>query len=184
MAKQIKVEGITIKVEQIREDDYISLTDIAKQGERNEPNYVIASWLKNRNTLEYLGTWERLYNPNFKPEQMIGFKEKYLGNRNAITPKRWINEMDAIGIISKPGRGGGTYAHRDIAFNFCYWLSPSFQLYVAKEFQRLKEQEYQLKNLKWHLSKITNNIDEIRNLLDTIPHQEEEHKRLKDLETE
>ncbi len=179
MKKKLKVQGLEIRLEPINETDYVSLTDIAKQSENQEPNYVIANWMKNRNTLEFLEVWESLKNPNFKPNQMIGFKEKYLSNRNAITPKRWITELNAIGIISKSGRNGGTFAHKDIALNFCYWLSPTFQVYMITEFQRLKEIEYEQKNLKWHISKITDNVEELRNLLDTIPYQDTNRNRLK-----
>lgn len=110
---------------------------------------------------------------------MVTFKDKYLQNRNILTPQRWIEETNAIGLISRSGRGGGTLAHKDIALNFCYWLSPSFQVYFIKEFQRLKEVEFSTKSLEWRVERITNLVDETRNWLDTIPGQKTERDRLK-----
>ena len=119
-------------------EDYISLTDIANS---LSDSVAIYSWLRNRNTVEFIGTWEELNNPNFKGNEFVTFtKQAGLNNFN-LTPKKWIEATNAIGIISKAGRGGGTYAHPDIAINFCYWLSPVFQLYLIKEFQRLKTLE-------------------------------------------
>jgi hypothetical protein len=121
--------------------NYISLTDIAKKSD-TEAKVLIISWLKNRNTQEFLETWERLHNPDFlKGHQMVTFRDTYLQNRNVLTPQKWIAETNAIGLISKSGRGGGTWAHSDIALNFCYWLSPAFQVFMIKEFQRLKAEE-------------------------------------------
>lgn len=175
--KKINIKGLDIRVEEINENDYVSITDIAKKSD-SKPDVIINSWLKNLNTLEFLEEWEMLKNPNFNPRQMMGFKEKYISNRSSITPKRWIEELDAIGIISKAGRYGGTYAHKDIALQFCGWLSPKFQVYMMIEFQRLMQEEFQRQSLDWHISKITDNIDEVRNLLDTIPHQRKERKRI------
>ncbi|MEN0047685.1 MAG: KilA-N domain-containing protein [Bacteroidota bacterium] len=176
--KKIKVQKLEIRIEKIKENDFVSLTDIAKQSEK-ETRFLIMSWLKNRSTLEFLETWERLHNPDFiKGDQMVTFRDSYLQNRNILTPQTWISETNATGIISKSGRGGGTWAHSDIAMNFCYWLSPAFQVYMIKEFQRLKEEEAHRKSFEWHISKITTNIDEIRNLLDTIPGQLPEFNRL------
>ncbi len=178
--QKITVEGLSIAIEQIREADYISITDIAKQS-NDVAAKLISNWMKNGATLLYLEAWERTHNPNFKLPQMQEFKIESLDNRLSISPQRFIEQTGAIGLISKSGRyGGGTWAHKDIALNFCYWLSPPFQVYLIKEFQRLKEAESEQKNLKWHISKITNNIDEVRNLLDTIPFQEPERRRLPD----
>ena len=177
MAKKIEVEGISVSIEQIREDDYISLTDIAKKSD-SESKHLIISWLKNTATIQYLEAWESLHNPGFKVDQMVNFKMKYLENRNVLTPQRWINETNAIGLISKSGRYGGTWAHSDIALNFCYWLSPPFQVYFIKEFQRMKKEEFSLKNLEWHIERITNLVDETRNWLDTIPGQKPDRNRL------
>jgi len=183
LSKKIEVKGLQIRLESVKDNDYISLTDIARRGD-SKPDVVINSWMKNLNTLEFLEEWELLKNPNFNPRQMAGFKEKYLRNRSSITPKRWIEELEAIGIISKPGRYGGTFAHKDIALQFCGWLSPKFQVYMMIKFQELIEEQYRSKNLKWHISKITDNVDEIRNLLDTIPGQNQERNRLNFLKDE
>lgn len=181
MAKgKLKVMGLEIRLEPIYENDYVSLTDIAKKND-TKPDVIINSWLKNLGTIEFLEEWELLKNPDFNPHQMTGFKEKYLSNRSSITPKRWIKEMNAIGIISKPGRYGGTYAHKDIALQFCGWLSPRFQVYLMIEFQRLMQEEFKRQSLEWHISKITDNIDEVRNLLDTIPYQDDSRNRMKQL---
>lgn len=179
MSKQkLNVQGLTITIEQVKDTDYISLTDIAKKSDK-EARFLIMSWLKNRSTLEFLETWEELHNPDFKRDQMVTFREKYLQNRNILTPQTWISQTGAIGLVSKSGRyGGGTYAHKDIALNFCYWLSPSFQVYLIKEFQRLKEEEFSKKNLEWHIERITNLVDETRNWLDTVPGQKSERNRL------
>ncbi|MCC6724752.1 MAG: KilA-N domain-containing protein [Saprospiraceae bacterium] len=187
MIKQkLTVKGLTISVEQIHEKDYISLTDIAKQDEHTRSSELIRNWMKNSSTLEYLAIWEQLHNPNFNSVQMDAFKLKASKNRYIVNPKTYIEETGAIGLISKTGRyDGGTLAHKDIAFNFCYWLEPAFQLYVAKEFDRLKAEEFSMKSLEWHLTKITSNIDEVRNLLDTIPGQRQDLNRqnfLKDAE--
>ncbi len=152
------VQGLTISVEQVNEEDYVSLTDIAKKSD-SRSDILIASWMKNSSTLEFLEVWETLHNPNFKSNQMAGFKERYLQNRRVLTPQTWIEEAGAIGIVSKKGRYGGTFAHKDIALNFCYWLSPTFQVFFIKEFQRLKEEEFSQKSLIWHISKITDNVD-------------------------
>ena len=113
---------------------------------------------------------------------MVYFRNKAGENRYIVTPQNYIAETEAVGIISKSGRYGGTYAHRDIALNFCYWLSPAFQVFLLKAFQDLIEKEFNRKNLEWHISKITDNIEEVRNLLDTIPGQIPERNRIKDVE--
>lgn len=175
--KNIEVQGLTIGIEQFNEEDYISLTDIARKSD-SESKHLIISWLKNTSTIQYLETWEILHNPGFKVDQMVNFKVKYLENRNVLTPQRWIEESGAIGLISKSGRYGGTWAHSDIALNFCYWLSPPFQVYLIKEFQRLKKEEFNIKNLEWHIERITNPVEEARIWLDTIPGQKPERNRL------
>lgn len=134
-------------------DDFISLTDIAKYKNQEEPNVVVANWLRNRNTIEYLGIWEQLYNPNFKPLEFEGFRKQAGLNSFVLTPKRWIETTNAIGIISKSGRYGGTFAHKDIAFEFASWISIEFKLYIIKEFQRLKEDENNRQKLDWNLQR-------------------------------
>ena len=182
--KKINVQGLTIRIEGIQGDDFVNLTDIAKQQNRTEPRFLIMSWLKNQNTLEFLETWELVHNTNFKRDQMVTFRLEANSNRNVVTVKNLIERTGLIGLKSKSGRYGGTWAHADIALNFCYWLSPKFQVYFFKEFQRLKKEEFQQKNLEWHISKITDNIDEVRNLLDTIPFQNQERNRIRGLEEE
>lgn len=139
MAKQkITVDGIDIRINDL---DFISITDIAKRSSANKPAVTIQSWLRNQRTITFLATWEQVHNPNFKVSQMTDFREQAADNRSAITPKKYIEQTGAIGITAKSGRYGGTYTHSDIALNFCYWLSPEFQVYLAKEFQRLKGDE-------------------------------------------
>ena len=133
----------------INKDDYISLTDIAKYKEDSEANEIIRNWLRNRNTIEFLGIWEHLYNPNFKPVEFDRFKKEAGLNSFTLRPQKWIEATNAIGIVSKSGRYGGTYAHKDIAFEFASWISVEFKLYLIKEFQRLKDDEQ--KQLGWDI---------------------------------
>jgi len=158
MAK-ISVQNTNVTIISVKENDYISLTDIAKH-KSDEPNAVIANWMRNRNTIEYLGVWESLYNPEFKPTEFEGFKKEAGLNAFTLSPQKWINATNAIGIISKSGRYGGTYAHKDIAFKFASWISVEFELYIVKEFQRLKEEEQKLIGwtAKRELSKINYHI--------------------------
>ena len=134
MAK-IKVQGSDITVLALAERDYISLTDIARY-KSDEPTAVIGNWMRNRNTIEYLGIWETLYNPLFKPLEFEGFKKEAGLNAFTLSPQKWINTTGAIGIVSRSGRYGGTFAHKDIAFKFASWVSVEFELYLVKEFQR------------------------------------------------
>ena len=158
MAK-ITVKQTEVTVVQINGEDYISLTDIAKF-KTTDSNVVIGNWMRNRNTIEYLGIWESLYNPNFKLLEFEGFKREAGLNAFVLSPQKWIQSTNAIGIISKSGRYGGTFARKDIAFKFASWISVEFELYVIKEFQRLKEDEH--KKLGWsakrELSKINYHI--------------------------
>mgnify|MGYP000327865227 CR=1 FL=1 len=139
MAK-ITVKNTSVSVIKVDDFDYISITDIAKY-KTSEPDIVIANWMRNRMTIEYLGLWEILYNPNFKPLEFEGFKKEAGLNAFTLSPKKWIETTNAMGIISRSGRYGGTFAHKDIAFKFASWVSVEFELYIIKEFQRLKEQE-------------------------------------------
>ena len=129
MAKII-VQGSDISVLTLEERDYISLTDIARY-KSDDPASVIGNWMRNRNTIEYLGIWETLYNPIFKPLEFEGFKKDAGLNAFTLSPQKWINTTDAIGIISRSGRYGGTFAHKDIAFKFASWVSVEFELYLA-----------------------------------------------------
>jgi hypothetical protein len=146
MAK-ITVKDTDLTVIQINNSDYICITDLARYKNAEHTDDVIKNWLRNRNTIELLGIWESLHNPNFKPVEFDGFRKEAGLNSFVMTPKRWIEATNAIGIVSKSGRYGGTYAHRDIALEFASWISIEFKLYLLKEFQRLKEEEQ--KQLGW-----------------------------------
>ncbi len=138
---KIHVLSKEIAVQTRNEEDYISLTDIAKYRDSERTDYVIQNWLRNRNTIEFLGIWEQLNNPDFKPIEFDGFRIQAGLNSFTLTAKQWIEKTNAIGIISKQGRYGGTFAHKDIAFEFAAWISVEFKLYLIKEFQRLKDEE-------------------------------------------
>jgi len=148
MAK-IEVKGTSVTVISGGADDYISLTDIARYKDSDHTDDLIRNWLRNRNTLEFLGIWEQLNNPGFNPVEFDGIRMQAGLNSFTLTPKRWIEATGAIGITSKAGRYGGTYAHKDIAFEFASWVSVEFKLYLIKEFQRLKETEHQ--QLGWDI---------------------------------
>lgn len=159
MAQTLTVKNTSVSVIKVGNEDFLSLTDIARF-KSDEPNAVIANWLRNRNTIEYLGIWESLYNPDFNPLEFEGFKKEAGLNAFTLSPSKWIESTGAIGIVSKSGRYGGTYAHKDIAFKFASWISVEFELYVAKEFQRLKEEEQKLLgwSVKRELSKLNYHI--------------------------
>lgn len=134
------------------DDDYISLTDIAKHRNPEEPKIVVANWMRNRNTIEFLGLWEQLNNPNFNGIEFDTFKHESGANAFTLSPQKWITATNAVGIVSRSGRyGGGTYAHKDIAFEFASWISAEFRLYIIKEYQRLKLDENSRLSLDWNL---------------------------------
>ena len=159
MAK-ITVRNTDLSIIQFNDADYICITDLARYKNAEHTVDVIKNWLRNRNTIELLGIWEYLHNPNFKPVIFDGFRKEAGLNGFVMTPKKWIDSTNAIGIVSKSGRYGGTYAHKDIALEFASWISIEFKLYLLKEFQRLKEAEQ--KALGWsakrELSKINYHI--------------------------
>ena len=149
-SRVITVEGTEVAIATRHEQDYISLTDmIRKFGDES----ILYNWLRNRNTIEFLGIWERIYNPDFKPIEFDRFRSQAGLNSFSLSPKKWIDATGAIGLYSKAGRGGGTYAHRDIAFEFGSWLSPEFKLYLIKEFQRLKDEESRAASLEWNFQR-------------------------------
>ena len=158
MAKII-VQERQVTIISHNENDYISLTDIAKF-KSDDPAAVIGNWMRNRNTIEFLGIWESLYNPMFKPLEFEVFRKEAGLNAFTLSPQKWTKTTNAIGIVAKSGRYGGTFAHKDIAFKFASWISVEFELYIVKEFQRLKEEEQ--KQLGWsakrELSKINYRI--------------------------
>ena len=138
---KINIMNHEIAFYSVKEEDFICITDIARYKNSAHTDDLIRNWLRNRNTIEFLGIWEQLNNPDFNPIEFDGIKKQAGLNSFAITPKQWIKITNAIGINSKTGRYGGTYAHKDIAFEFASWISVEFKLYLIKEFQRLKEQE-------------------------------------------
>ena len=140
-------------------NDYISLTDIAKYKNTDDPRFVIQNWMRNRNTLEFIGLWEVLNNPNFNRVQFDTFRNEAGLNRFTMTPGKWIESTDAIGIVSKAGRYGGTYAHYDIAMEFASWLSPEFKLYIIQDYKRLKEDETSKLSLTWNLHREISKIN-------------------------
>ncbi|HIV33859.1 MAG TPA: KilA-N domain-containing protein [Candidatus Blautia intestinigallinarum] len=135
------------------ENEFISLTDIAKYRNEDDPRFVIQNWMRNRNTIEFLGVWEKLHNPDFNRVQFEAVKNEAGLNRFVMTPTKWITQMNAIGIVSKAGRYGGTYAHSDIAMSFATWISPEFQLYIMKDYRRLKTDENSRLSMNWNLNR-------------------------------
>ena len=147
----LKVKGIDIAMTKVNESDFISLTDMIKA---KDGDFFISDWLRNRNTLEYLAAWESLNNPSFNYGEFAIIKDKSGLNNFKISVKEWVARTGAIGLTAKTGRYGGTYAHTDIAFNFGMWISPIFQLYIVKEYQRLKEIESNQYNLEWNVKRL------------------------------
>lgn len=153
----INVQGTAISIISHSDDDYICITDMATKFGDSE---LIYNWMRNRNTLGFLGIWEQLHNPDFKGVEFETFKKEAGLNSFSLTPKKWISATNAIGFQSKAGRyGGGTFAHKDIAFEFGSWLSPEFKLYLIKEFQRLKESENQRLSLEWNLNRTLSKLN-------------------------
>lgn len=156
----IEAKGFAIQI--FTEDfknDYLSLTDIAKYKNKEEPNIVVANWLRNHSTIEYLGIWEKLNNVNFNPLEFEGFLSEAGTNAFTLSPLKWINAVNAIGLFVKLGRGGGTFAHKDIALKFAAWLSPEFELYIIKDYQRLKNDENSRLSLHWNLRREISKIN-------------------------
>ncbi|NQU38779.1 MAG: KilA-N domain-containing protein [Lentisphaerae bacterium] len=155
--RTVEVLSTEVKVKTTAQDDFICLTDIAKSKNPKRPDDLIRNWLRNRNTLELLGIWEQLHNPNFNPVEFDGIRRQAGLNSFTLTPKQWIALTGAIGLSSKAGRYGGTYAHKDIAFEFASWVSVEFKLYLIKEFQRLKLDEQ--KQLGWDIKRSLTKIN-------------------------
>jgi len=156
--QKITVKGSEISVVQLKEGDYISLTDMVKNFE--DGLVLIEKWLRNKNTIEFIGIWEQLYNPIFNSPEFEGIKNEAGLNRFSLSVKKWITKTNAIGLFAKTGRyGSGTFAHKDIAFEFGSWLSPEFKLYLIKEFQRLKEEENNREKLDWNLQRTISKIN-------------------------
>jgi hypothetical protein len=155
----VSVKGTTVAVVAHREQDFISLTDIAKHKEPNRSDHVIQNWMRSRNTIEFLGIWESLNNPSFKPLEFEGFRSKAGLNSFVLTPFQWIEATQAVGMVSKRGRHGGTFAHQDIAFEFAAWISVEFKLFLIKEFQRLKTDENRRLSLAWDLNRTLSKLN-------------------------
>ena len=155
----IEVKGSPVTVLSQKEEDYISLTDIARYKNAEHTDDLVRNWLRNRNTIEFLGVWERLNNPGFNPVEFDGIRIKAGLNSFTLTPKQWIEKTGAVGIVSKAGRYGGTYAHKDIAFEFASWISVEFKLYLIKEFQRLKDDENRRLSLAWNLNRTLSKLN-------------------------
>jgi hypothetical protein len=149
----IEVQGGTVTVLSQNQQDIFCLTDIAKFKNPDHPDDVIRNWLRTRSTVEFLGVWERLNNPSFNPVEFDGIRMQTGLNSFVLTPKQWIEKTGAVGITSSAGRYGGTYAHKDIAFEFAAWVSVEFKLYLIKEFQRLKDDENDRLKLGWNLQR-------------------------------
>ena len=158
-SKIIQIDKFAISFYTKEKDDYISLTDMARYRDAERTNYIIQNWMRIRNAIEFCGLWEQLHNPGFKGIEFDAFKNEAGANSFALTPQKWIEVTNAVGIISKSGRYGGTFAHKDIAFEFATWLSPSFKFYLIKEFQRLKEEESSGKQLEWNLPRTLSKIN-------------------------
>ena len=150
----IEAKGFAIQIyTEDFKNDYISLTDIAKYKNSEEPNVVVANWMRNYNTIEYLGIWELLNNLEFNPLEFEWFLKEEGSNAFTLSSQRWVNATDAKGIYVKLGRGGGTFAHKDIAFKFASWISEKFELYIIKDYQRLKYDENSRLSLGWNLNR-------------------------------
>ena len=141
------------------ENDFISLTDIARYKNRDEPKDVVKNWMRSRNTIEFLGLWEQLNNPDFKGVEFDSFKNDAGSNAFTLSPQKWATTTHAVGIISKSGRNGGTFAHKDIAFEFASWVSSEFKLYIIKDYQRLKTDENSKLSLEWNVNRIISKIN-------------------------
>lgn len=153
----INVQGSNISILSDKEEDFISLTDMVKHFEGGSA--LIENWLKNKDTILFLGVWEQINNPDFNSLEFEGIKNEAGRNSFYLSTKRWIEKTNAIGVIASAGRYGGTYAHKDIAFEFGSWLSPEFKLYLIKEFQRLKEEENQRLSLAWNLNRTLSKLN-------------------------
>jgi len=152
--KTINVKGIDIVLYQDNKEDYISLTDIARYRDAERSDYILQNWMRNRGTIEFIGLWEQFNNPDFNSIEFDGIKNLAGSNSFSLTAKRWIEATNAIGVISKTGRYGGTFAHKDIAFEFASWLSAEFKFYLIKEFQRLKANENDRLKLEWNFQRM------------------------------
>jgi hypothetical protein len=151
--RKLDVIGTEVVYFTANQEDFISLTDIARHRDADRSDYILQNWLRNRSTIEFIGLWEQFHNPHFNSIEFDGIKSMAGSNSFSLTPKRWIESTNAIGIVSKTGRYGGTFAHKDIAFEFASWLSAEFKFYLIKEFQRLKQEESNHNQLEWNVQR-------------------------------
>ena len=179
---EINVIDNKIGIMRIGDIDYISLTDLARYADAEEPRFPIRDWMRNKEVISYLGLWESMNNKNFKGSEFATFKNEAGSNKFKMSPQKWIKETNAIGIVSKSGRyDGGTFAHPDIAFEFASWLSPEFKLYLIKEFERLKSNEMYQQKIEWHANRLLSKLnyvvhtDAVKNYI--VPTLTEEQKR-------
>lgn len=179
---EINVIDNKIGIMRIGDVDYISLTDLARYADAEEPRLPIRDWMRNKEVISYLGLWESMNNKNFKGGEFATFKNEAGSNKFKMSPQKWIKETNAIGIVSKSGRyDGGTFAHPDIAFEFASWLSPEFKLYLIKEFERLKSNEMYQQKIEWHANRLLSKLnyvvhtDAVKNYI--VPALTEEQKR-------
>jgi len=177
----LKIKGKHISFFSQEDQSFISLTDMARFKNVEDPRYVIQNWMKTRYTIEFLGLWEIMNNSDFKRVEFDTFKEEAGSNSFVLTPQKWINTTNAIGIVSKSGRYGGTYAHKDIAFEFASWISAEFKLYLIKEFQRLKYDESERAALEWNAQKVLAQVGEMdeqeRDIIPPLVTQERLNKK-------
>lgn len=179
---QIIVKERKINVLRMHNEEYISLTDLARYADEEEPRLPIRDWMRNKEVISYLGLWETIHNEKFKRGEFDTFKNEAGSNKFKMSPQKWIKETNAVGIISKSGRyDGGTFAHPDIAFEFASWLSPEFKLFVIQEFQRLKKNESYQNKIDWHANRILSKVnyivhtDAIKNII--VPTLTEQQKK-------
>lgn len=177
---ELIVNNIPIRLD----EEFVSLTDIAREVGTRRPDAILQSWLQNGNTLLFLKEWEQRNNSRFKPMQMDGFIVEAIDNRGSVTVSRYVELTGGVGLYSKRGRGGGTFAHPDIALFFCYWLSPPFAVWMVESFRQMLGQEYNRKNLEFHIDRITDSIEAARDWLDTIPYQRPERNRYSQTENQ
>ena len=157
---EINVNGNKVEIMRVNEIEYISLTDLARYADNDEPRLPIRDWMRNKEVISYLGLWESIHNKDFKGGEFDTFKNEAGSNKFKMSPQKWIKETNSIGIISKSGRyNGGTFAHPDIAFEFASWLSPEFKLYVIQEFQRLKRNETYQEKIEWHANRLLSKLN-------------------------
>lgn len=178
---EIYVENNKVSVIRINNKEYISLTDLARYANPEEPKIPVQAWMRNKDVISYLGLWEKLNNENFKGHEFETFENEAGKHSFYMSPQRWIKETNAIGIISKSGNNGGTFAHSDIAFEFASWLSPEFKLYLIQEFERLKKNESYQYKIEWQANRVLSKVNYLVHTdaikINIVPVLTEEQKR-------